>query len=404
MNERNANSVDLPAGRVLVADDDAPTRRMVSSLLAREGYQVIEAVDGMDCMDKVRRHRPDILLLDWVMPRMDGLETCRRLREQRRFDALHIIILTVKSNLADKILALDTGADDFLTKPFHREELLARMRSAQRIQTLNHELSDVLAQLRQDIIAATSVQRAMLPHGPVELAPLKFAWDFIPAESIAGDLFDVFRADENHAAFYMFDVSGHGVAPAMLSVSLHRSISPGPLFSSLIKTPLDQPPYYCLASPADVAGQLNRHFQMSSNGLYFTLFYGLINCQTLRMRYCRAGQTPPFVVRGDRIFALEEGDIPVGLVPEASFSEHEFQFEPGDRMALYSDGLIEGDNPQEEPFEARRARQCLFEARKGNIEEMIGALIKAFRQWRGDAPLQDDISILAMEVKHNEKP
>ncbi|WP_235608944.1 response regulator transcription factor, partial [Frankia casuarinae] len=113
--------------RVLVVDDDAAVRESLERSLRFEGYEVATAVDGADALDVIGRERPDIVVLDVMMPRVDGLETCRRLRAQG--DDVPVLMLTARDGLADRVSGLDVGADDYLVKPFALEELFARLRA-----------------------------------------------------------------------------------------------------------------------------------------------------------------------------------------------------------------------------------------------------------------------------------
>ncbi|CAO5170208.1 Response regulator MprA [Frankia sp. AiPs1] len=110
-----------------MVDDDAAVRESLERSLRFEGYEVSAAVDGLDALDTVGRDRPDIVILDVMMPRMDGLETCRQLRA--RGDDVPVLMLTARDGLADRVSGLDVGADDYLVKPFALEELFARLRA-----------------------------------------------------------------------------------------------------------------------------------------------------------------------------------------------------------------------------------------------------------------------------------
>jgi sigma-B regulation protein RsbU (phosphoserine phosphatase) len=351
----------------------------------------------------VYRQAPDLLILDWVMPEMDGLEVCRRLRGDRRFDGLYIIILTVTKDPADKVQALDDGADDYLTKPLTREELLARLRSARRILSLNHHLSTALGRLRRDVAAASAVQRDLLPQRPIRHDPLFFTWEFRPAEDMAGDMFDIFKADEDHVVFYMFDVSGHGVSSAMLSISLRNAISLGPLDASVIKHRLKDRPFYQLAAPDEVMRRLNQRFQMTHNGLYFTMFYGLVNLRTLRLRFARCGTNPPLIIRDGRAIRLEQGDVPAGLFPDTTFSTHDFDLAPGDRLYLCSDAATEARNDNDEFYHIERVERGLLNSGSLTLPEAVEALVRGVEEWQGAAQFQDDLSVLAMEVSRDAK-
>ncbi len=115
--------------RILVADDDADITEIISFSLRRHGYHVLTARNGQEALDLAQRDRPDVVILDVMMPRVDGFEVCRRLRLSTR---VPIIMLTAKDDENDKVYGLDVGADDYLTKPFSHKELLARIRAVVR--------------------------------------------------------------------------------------------------------------------------------------------------------------------------------------------------------------------------------------------------------------------------------
>jgi phosphoserine phosphatase RsbU/P len=385
--------------QILIADDDDVSRRILGAILEKAGYKVAYAVDGEDCLEKIKQNIPRILLLDWVMPKMDGIDVCRAIQSDPLLQSIYIILVTSRQGTANKVLALDEGADDFLSKPIEPEELLARIRVGHRIKSLNRELALALDEVKMDLSAASAVQRELLPARAAEFAPLTFSWEFRPTTTMAGDLFDVFRVDEKHVALYLLDVSGHGVAPAMLSVLLHHCISHSPMEDSLIKDHLKEPPYYRLCPPGEVARRLNQRFPAETNGLYFTIFYATFNIQTLEMSYCRAGHVPPIILRGGKACRLENGDLPIGMFPDAEFSSYTFQFELGDRMLICSDAVMEAANGDDEFFGSTRVEQTLLDQMKNPLNEAIGVLIERVQQWQGRHQFQDDFSALMMEVR-----
>ena len=125
---------------ILVADDDQPNVRLVESILKTNGYAVIRAYDGDEALRLVAEQRPDLLLLDVMMPNLSGFEVCRRLRERHETRLLPIIMITALNALEDKVQGLDLGADDFLSKPINRTELLAKVRSILRVRALQEEI------------------------------------------------------------------------------------------------------------------------------------------------------------------------------------------------------------------------------------------------------------------------
>ena len=119
----------MSAGKILVVDDDPQIRRVMKATLVGHGYEVIEARSGEEALEKLSGEMPNLVLLDMNMPGIGGLETCRSLRQG---SDIPVIILTVRNSEKDKVAALDAGADDYVTKPFGIEELLARIRAALR--------------------------------------------------------------------------------------------------------------------------------------------------------------------------------------------------------------------------------------------------------------------------------
>ena len=113
--------------KVLIVEDENQVARLIELELSYEGYQVDIAKSGKEALDKVEKFKPDLIILDWILPEVDGLEITRRIRSDG--NDVPVIVLTGKSELSDKVVGLDSGADDFITKPFATEELLARIRA-----------------------------------------------------------------------------------------------------------------------------------------------------------------------------------------------------------------------------------------------------------------------------------
>lgn len=148
---------------ILVADDDLTSRIMVATLLAKDGYDVVQAANGLEALDLLRQsEKPMLAVLDWLMPGMDGIEVCRTLREQPHNTPHYIILLTIKSNRDDTILGLDAGADDFISKPFDAGVLRARLRVGQRIMQLQSSVNAKVVEL-QSALSAVRKLSGLLP-------------------------------------------------------------------------------------------------------------------------------------------------------------------------------------------------------------------------------------------------
>lgn len=126
--------------KVLIVEDEKDTRFILETLLRRAGYDVRTAVNGVDALEVLNGFKPDVILADWTMPNMSGVELCNLLKTKEEFKSIYYIILTARATLRDKVEGLDTGADDFLVKPTDNQELLARIRTGIRITKLQEEL------------------------------------------------------------------------------------------------------------------------------------------------------------------------------------------------------------------------------------------------------------------------
>jgi phosphate regulon transcriptional regulator PhoB len=157
---------------VLVIDDEKDLVELVRYNLEQAGYDVIAAADGKAGLEVARKHLPDLVVLDWMMPGMDGLEVCRQLRADARTARLPLIMLTAKASEADRVVGLELGADDYLVKPFSPRELVARVKAHLRRRVQETAPPDVL---RRGDLVIDDVRHAVTCRGKaVELTPTEF--------------------------------------------------------------------------------------------------------------------------------------------------------------------------------------------------------------------------------------
>jgi sigma-B regulation protein RsbU (phosphoserine phosphatase) len=219
--------------KICIVDDNLVNRRLLAGILKKEGYQLLEAEDGEEAIELTLKELPDLVLLDIMMPKKDGYQVCEELKRDRRSAHIPIIFLSAKTQVEDKIKGLDLGGADYVTKPFDRGEVLARVRAQLNIARLtkevmeaNEELMRKQRRLNEDLEAAAGIQQSLLPQGAPDMENVAVAWRFMPCESIGGDIFNVIRLDETHWAIYMLDVSGHGVPSALVTVSVSQMLHP----------------------------------------------------------------------------------------------------------------------------------------------------------------------------------
>lgn len=399
--------------RILVVDDEELNRDMLSRRLERHGYRVDVASGGGEALRLTESAPYDAVVLDVMMPQIDGVEVLRRLRERFLGTQLVVIMATAKDGREDIVQALQLGANDYVTKPLDFAVVLARLQThlrlkhaVDRIVSMERELERRNAALREangkmvrDLELAAKVQRSLLPSGPRSIGRADFAWAYEPCEHLAGDIFNVFPLGSTHAGFYLLDVSGHGVPAALLSVTLSRVLSPVPGGGSVVQRPRRNAASEELepTPPAEVLTLLNQRFPMDPSSLqYFTLVYGVLDLVHGVAKVAAAGHPPPIVVSADgQARAVELAAMAIGWDDSSSFDEVTVQLAPGDRLVFYSDGLIEEANEQGRMFGWQRLASHLGAQRELALGESLQKAIEAVRAWCGK-PFQDDISALAL--------
>jgi sigma-B regulation protein RsbU (phosphoserine phosphatase) len=396
-----------PPAAILIVDDEELNRDALARRLQRHEYEVACAKSGREAIGLLGDRRFDLVLLDIMMPGMNGLEVLKFLRRVDSLLDLPIIMVTAKGGSEDVVEALELGANDYVTKPLDVPVVLARVRTqlalrravAQvkeleaKLDAHNRELRSAAADVAaandrhaRDLEAAARVQRALLPALPPEVPGARFAWAFEPCGQLAGDHLNVFRLGDRRAGLCVLDVSGHGVASALLSVSLSqlvaRAATGGP----------------AVVSPAEVVARVSRELTAeATDGRTFSLLYGVLDADAGDFRFVAAGHPGPLLLgKAKPPTQLEVTGFPVG-VGGGDYKEQAVTLAPGDRLALYSDGLPGVRNPDGEHFGTRRLLAALDEGRRLPLADVPAEVVRVVERWRGDVPRQADISLLLVE-------
>lgn len=342
---------------VLVVDDEPLNRTIIEALLRQHGFTNVAGVgDGQAALAFVETHQPACLLLDVMMPGIDGLEVCRRLRVDPRFRRTPIIIQTAMSSREDRRRAFAAGASDVVAKPYDPAELEARVRVHLSQALLSAELLDYRARMEGELAEARALSETVLPQ-PAALAALAacgvaFSHYYRPCSAIGGDYWNAWPLGDGKVAVMLADVSGHGVSAALRMFALHTLIAPAPPFA---------------ADPAAVAAHLDGrlHLQGGRRGQYVAGFYGVIDPVRRTLRFVAGGLRDGFTVSPSgslRRFSLS--GLPFGVEAHSDRPVGEMTLEEGDTLLFYSDALAEcdtiaGNEPQSEEDLARWLGQVL---------------------------------------------
>lgn len=392
--------------RILIVDDDNDSRFLLMQTLRRLGHEVISAVNGVEAWEVLEREEIGFIISDWMMPRMDGLELCRRIRAARFPRYIYVILLTAKDNKNELIEGMKAGADDFLVKPFNVGELDVRIKAGERVLRLerdleerNRKLIQAYSRISKDLDAAARMQRSLLPQSPATLSGLSFNWIFCPCSFVAGDIFSFFELDEHRVGFYLLDVAGHGVTAAMLSMTLNK------ILSSMIKQEGVSRPFMFnssshpyIDSPAILVYELNQRFQSEDALQYFTMVYGITDTRDGRTKLVQAGHPSPIYQEANgRVSLIGTGGFPIGVLRDVEYEEKEFYLHKGDRLFIYSDGITECTNGEMGQFSTERLMKLIEGWRAIPLKELMRGIEQKLRLWRMDEGFDDDITLLAIE-------
>jgi phosphoserine phosphatase RsbU/P len=280
-----------------------------------------------------------------------------------------------------------------------QSDITQRKNAEEALRQAKMELEIVNRRMKLELEAAARIQQTLLPLNHQRFDCGQFSYLFHPCMELAGDTFNVIPLDEYRIAFYIIDVSGHGVGSALLSVTLNRWLSPSPGKYCVFPRNSTDPMYLDITSPAAVAMQLNQQFQMSSEiPQYFTMLYGMLDQLTGDFRYVSAGHPGPILVpKAGNAECLAAQGFPIGLLPDVDYHDCCVRLQPGDRLYFYTDGVSEALDAQEQEFGVERIKASFCESRAQSLAESLDRLMVSLRQWRWNDPFHDDVTMLAVE-------
>ena len=411
-------AIDMPPPtrarlRVLVVDDSAAQRRLLTAVLSRMDLDVVAVEDPRQALFLcLTDEGADIRMIvsDWQMPGMDGPDFCTAFRQLTRNEYTYFILMTSDTDRAMKARGLESGADDFVTRPVDFAELRARVATGRRILDMqevllhrNHEVRSTLENLRQlqdatnrDLAEARVLQRAFLPPRHHALAGSELSLRLVTSGQIGGDLVGHFAISDTRIALYSIDVSGHGIASALLTGRLAglfpwRSRRGNIAFR---RNGRDVHP------PEVVMARLNDFMlQEMESDIYFTAVLAYVDLTTGAVEFCQAGHPHPLIRRADgRVDRAGGGGPPVGLLPGAEFERARAVLAPGDSFLAYSDGLTECEDTWGEMLEEEGLMTLLAQAPEG-VEPAVARIEEGLREHCGINDFADDISMLLFRYR-----
>lgn len=323
--------------KILVIDDDLSIQILLKRILQKQGYEVVAVNNGEEGIAQAVAYHPALIICDWIMPGLNGLEVCNRIKNDPNLSTTFFILLTSLDSVADRVKGLDAGADDFITKPIEQNELQARVRAGLRLHQVSRDLQTQKLLLEEQLTEAAEYVRSLLPE-PMN-QPFTINSRFIPSRQLGGDCFDYYWLDHDAIAIYLLDTAGHGLKATLPSISV---------LNLLRSRALKGLNYY---QPSNVLKGLNETFQMNyQNDKYFTIWYGVYNRVTRQLTYASAGHPPAILISGtsptsNEVQILRTPGMPVGMFPEAQYIDASCNVKPFSSLYIFSDGAYEITKP-----------------------------------------------------------
>jgi sigma-B regulation protein RsbU (phosphoserine phosphatase) len=373
---------DLSESRILIVDD-AKTNIDILVQALRDEYKLSVAVDGEAALRSVEKSPPDLVLLDIVMPGLDGYEVCRRLRAQQSTHDLPIMFLSSLEDVKDKTRGFEVGGNDYLTKPFEVLEVKARVRSLLKAKAYADAIREAMA---RDLSIAREIQMGILPAdlaAATSGSGLDVHAIIEPAQKVGGDLYEVLRASDDRLVVALGDVSGKGIPAALfmaVAVTILRTLARH------------------ITDPAEILSRLNDELaKQNPRGMFVTMQCLVFDLEHRRVSCAGAGHHQLAVLspgRPPRLGCSSSGR-PAGLMASNPIERESFPLEPGETFVLFSDGVSEAMNAAEDFYGEERLLMALSASAGTSAAETVATVLADVRAFVAGAKQSDDITVLA---------
>ncbi len=382
----------MSKGVVLVVDDEPPIRDILSFYLKRADYQVLVAENGLRGLEEMEKLQPDLIISDLRMPEMAGDDFCRQVKANASTKDIYFMLVSALDGSMSKIGGLNIGADDMISKPFHAQEVMAKVDSAFRIIAMQNEIKRQNVVLREfqdrvnnEMELAARLQMGLLPELPGVAPGIQYTHRYLPAEGIGGDIYAIAPMPDGSTAIMIADVSGHGVTAALIS--------------SMVKTSFES---HLRSSPDPHAWAVGMNQDLSRNTLaeqFATAFLAHLDPATGEMAYVVAGHPAPFMIPAGstgRPEQLTGKGFMLGIDADLPFTSQRAAFHVGDRLVLFTDGLDEVER-EDRTYLGEEGLMGFCSGLPADAEQAAMQLINQVKSFNGPAAFSDDVTLVVVD-------
>jgi serine phosphatase RsbU (regulator of sigma subunit) len=390
--------IDTQVGHILVVDDNVLGRKLLARALEEQGHSVVTAANGQQALELLTEHDPspfDLILLDILMPEMDGYQMLETLKQHPGLRHLPVIMISAIEDMDSVIRCIEAGATDYLPKPFNPALLRARINASLAGKRLHDNEQKYLKSLARELEIGREIQADFLPAELPQIPGWELAVFFKAARDVAGDFYDAFPVGRDHIALIVGDVCDKGVGAALYMA----------LFRSLLRATFGlEAQAQDAEAIEDVVPRLKHAVTLTNDyvarvheesTMFATLFAGILAPASGELMYINAGHEKPLIAGGGVIKARLKTTGPViGLFPDTDFKVAAVTLDPGDVLAVYSDGLPDATNESLVTLDNDKVEAVLLRHSEHSAEEVSSALARLAQDHIGEADPFDDITLL----------
>lgn len=386
--------------RILIVDSAVQNTDLMSECLSGADYETMTAESGLNAMAKIEAFKPDLVIIEAELQDMSGFDVCKKIKSNPATLYILVLIISQSSSTDSRMRAVLVGADDFMEKTFDSFILISKVKSLLRLKYLSEQLKQKYIELEEknsildfQLKMSKSVQRSMLPKINFTFNHVHFYSKYLPAMDIGGDFYDVIQIDENRVSVVIGDVSGHGIAAALLTSMLNIMIR------NLV-------PKY--SSPDQLLFYLNNEFykifEHGGNEMYACVFYAVIDTKEETIYYSNAGQQLPIYVDAmqNKAYELDSSGLPIGLIKNSQYEFKTMSYNPWDMLMFHTDGLADvfyKEDPDE--FSARIKETLLEHIALQNPMDVVNIVLSSFYNYDAtdnEKMEMDDVSIILCKM------
>jgi sigma-B regulation protein RsbU (phosphoserine phosphatase) len=380
--------------KLILVVDDAPANLQIVRSILKDDFMIRVATSGAKALDLAKAiPQPDLILLDVEMPEMDGYEVCCILKATLEAKDIPVIFLTGKTETDDETKGFEVGAVDYIHKPFSPAVVKARVHTHLVLREAREQLARQLLFINSELEMAREIQLSILPQEIPRIKGLEITARYLPMSSVAGDFYDFILVDEKHLGILVADVSGHGLAAALIASMLQVALAAQSSHAS---------------DPGRVLAGLNQSLCGKFKHHFVTAVYVFMDLEKKSVSYAGAGHPPLLLWRASTGSASEvvQNGLLLGLFPDQTYSVIEVPVEPGDKVVLYTDGIVETESPSEQEFGLDLFKGFLESNHHLKADLFADALLDELSNWSEHPKGQgqkDDITFLTIDFSVSEE-